>query len=81
VQKLFAVGVLIILAGLILIFAGSMGQGSASAGGVVFVGPFPIAFGAGPEGGDLALMSVVIGGVMVALLLIWGWRLAKMRTE
>ncbi|MDG7007646.1 MAG: DUF131 domain-containing protein [Nitrososphaerota archaeon] len=56
-----------------------MGQGNSSVGGVVFIGPFPIAFGSGPGGGYLALASVVIGGIMVILLLLWGWRLARTR--
>jgi uncharacterized membrane protein len=40
---------------------------------VVFIGPFPIVFGSGPGGGFLALVSVVIGGIMFALLLLWAW--------
>lgn len=78
-QRLLAVGLLVILGGFALVVAGSVGQGSSSAGGVVFIGPFPIAFGSGPDGGYLALASVVIGGVMMALLLLWGWRLLRIR--
>lgn len=78
-QKLLAAGLLVIIAGFALVVAGSLGEGNASMGGVVFIGPFPIVFGSGPGGGDLALLSVVIGGVMVALLLLWGWRLSRMR--
>jgi len=74
VQKLLVAGVLIILAGFGLILAGSAGQGSTSAGGVVFIGPIPIVFGSGPGGWVLALVSVVIAAVMVALFLLWGWR-------
>jgi len=73
------VGLLVIIAGFALVVAGSAGHGSLSAGGVVFIGPFPIAFGSGPGGATLALVSVVIGGVMMALLLLWGWRLLRMR--
>ncbi len=71
------VGLIIIFAGIGLILAGASGQGSASAGGVVFIGPFPIVFGSGPGGSSLALLSVVIGGVMIALLLLFGWRFAR----
>ncbi len=73
-QKLLTAGVLIILAGFALVLLGSTGQGNVSTGGVVFIGPFPIVFGSGPGGGWLALLSVVIGGVMVALLVLWGRR-------
>lgn len=74
-QRLLVAGVLIILAGFGLIAAGSAGQGSVSTGGAIFIGPFPIVFGSGPGGPTLELISVVIGGMMVALLLIWGRRL------
>lgn len=76
-QKLMALGLLIFLAGFGLLVFGEAGQGSVSTGGVVFIGPFPIVFGSGPGGWALALMSVMIGGVMVALFLIWGWRSSK----
>ncbi len=76
-QKLLGAGLVIILAGIGLVLAGAAGQGSASTGGVVFIGPFPIVFGSGPGGTSLALLSVVIGGVMLALLLFWGWRLSR----
>ena len=75
-RKLLTLGFLLIVAGFAVLFLGSTGQGSVSTGGVIFVGPFPIVFGSGPGGGELALLSVVIGGVMVALLLLWGWRAA-----
>lgn len=80
-KKLLVAGVLIVLAGLTLMVAGSEGQGSSSVGGVVFIGPFPIAFGSGPDGGYLALASVVIGGVMAALVLLWGWRFSRLKGD
>ncbi len=69
-------GILLLLVGLGLVAAGSASQGSVSTGGVVFIGPFPFVFGSGPAGWELALVSVVIGGVMLILLLLWGRRLA-----
>ena len=69
-------GLSVILFGFTLIIVGSVTQGSASAGGVIFIGPFPIVFGSGPNGSSLALVSVVIGGVMIALVILWGWRMA-----
>ena len=80
-QRLLTVGLLIILLGFALIIIGSAAQGSASTGGVVFIGPFPIVFGSGPNGSSLALVSVVIGGVMVALVTLWGWRLLGRKRE
>lgn len=52
-----------------LIIVGGTGQSSASFGGVVFLGPFPVAFGEGPGSGLLVLTAVVIGLLMVVSLL------------
>jgi uncharacterized protein (TIGR00304 family) len=54
-----------------ILLVSTAGEGQVSGGGVVFLGPFPIVFGAGPGGGLLALISLVIGAVMVGLLVLW----------
>jgi uncharacterized membrane protein len=54
---------------MVLVVAGSMGQASSSVGGFVLIGPFPIAFGSGQRGGELALLSVVLGCLMLVLTL------------
>ena len=66
-----------VLLGFGLIFVGSSTQAGASTGGAIFIGPFPIVFGSGPGGASLALLSVVIGVVMMVLVLIWGYRLVN----
>lgn len=73
--RLGDIGLLIFIAGFGILAAGISGQGSASFGGVVFIGPFPIAFGSGPGGPDLALASVLMGVAMLVLLLVWSMRL------
>ncbi len=78
-NKLLWLGIAALMAGMVLVVAGSAGQGNVSTGGVVFIGPFPLVFGSGPEGWQLALASVVIGGIMLALFLIWSWRFSKMK--
>ena len=80
-RRLAAIGLLIVLAGFGLIIAGSALQGAGSAGGVVFVGPFPFVFGSGPAGAQLGLISLVVGGVMVALMLLWGRRLFRQKGD
>lgn len=74
-HKLLAVGLIAIVVGLALLLVGAAGQGSVSAGGVIFIGPFPIVFGSGPSGSSLALLSIVIGAVMLVFVLLWGWRI------
>ena len=78
-QKLTVLGIIVILAGFAVLSVGALAGGNASVGGVVFIGPFPIVFGAGPSGWELALGSVVIGGVMVLLLFLWAWGLSRSR--
>ena len=78
--KLLLVGMAMILTGFGILIAGSATQGTMSAGGVVFIGPFPIAFGSGPGGWELALGSVVIGAVILALVVLLGWRLSRARS-
>jgi len=61
------------LVGFGLVLAGSAGQGNVSTGGVILIGPFPIAFGSGPSGLALVLVSTVIGGIIFSLLILWAW--------
>ena len=77
-QKLMIVGLLIVLFGFGLLVLGATGQGNSSVGGVVFIGPFPIVFGSGPGGSSLALVSVIIGAVMLILVVLWSrWALGR----
>ncbi len=78
-KNLLLLGIALVVVGLGVLAAGSAGQANVSAGGVIFIGPFPIAFGSGPSGWELALASVVIGAMMLALLLLWGWRFSRMK--
>jgi uncharacterized protein (TIGR00304 family) len=71
---LFAVGILVVLAGFALVAYGSMSQGSVSTGGFILIGPFPIVFGSGGNGPQLAILSVLVGIVMLVLLTLWARR-------
>lgn len=77
-DRLFRAGIIAIFVGLILVIAGLWG-GDVSTGGVIFIGPFPFVFGSGPQGAATSLVSVVVGGVMVVLLFLWGIRASKGR--
>jgi uncharacterized membrane protein len=78
-SRLLAGGLAIILVGMVLIVLGSASQGNGSTGGFVLIGPFPIVFGTGPGGGQLASLALALGLLMVALLLLLAWRLARAR--
>ncbi len=66
---LVALGLVLIVVGVVVVFvsAAASGGGSASAGVVIFIGPIPIVFGAGPDAGMLILVGVVLAVVMVGL--------------
>ena len=51
-----------VLIGMILMVAASMtqGQGAASGGAVILIGPIPIILGGGPESGWLILLGAAI---------------------
>ncbi|MDG6900277.1 MAG: DUF131 domain-containing protein [Nitrososphaerota archaeon] len=78
---MLAVGLLMVAVGFGMVFAAALGDGSASVGGAVFIGPFPIVFGSGSDGWPLALGSLLVGAVMVGLILIWGYHLAPKGEE
>lgn len=72
------VGFAIIVVGVVLVVLSSvLGGGSSSAGGVIFIGPFPIVFGVGPDATWLIVISLVIAVVMLVLVFVWirsGWK-------
>ena len=61
---LVIVGIIVVIASVLL------SGGSASFGGVIFIGPFPIVFGAGPDVAWLITIAIVIAVISVVLLLI-----------
>jgi uncharacterized membrane protein len=66
-SRLYAAGFLLIVIGIGIVVLGTLSSTSTSAslGGVVFIGPFPIVFGSGPGSGLLALTALIIAAVMV----------------
>jgi uncharacterized protein (TIGR00304 family) len=68
-NRLLVLGALLVASGIILVAFGAVGQGSVSAGGFILIGPFPIVFGTGSNGEELAFLSVLVGVLMLVLLL------------
>lgn len=69
---LFIFGFLTTLVGLILITVAATvsGGGSTSSGGIIFIGPIPIVFGAGPGASWLILFATVLAVLSVIAFLI-----------
>ncbi len=64
---LIGAGILLIMLGFVLIFAGLMSTGSegVQGGGVIMVGPIPIIFGSNRR------MAILAAALAVALMVLW----------
>jgi len=80
-NKAVPIGFLLIFAGMALVVFGSVGRADLSTGGFILIGPFPIVFGTGREGGQLALLSLISGLVIVLSLLFMAWRISSARHQ
>jgi len=68
---LFVVGFFILFLGvMILMIAAVLSGGSASFGAVVFIGPFPIVIGVGPEATWIILFAIVLAVLTIIILFI-----------
>jgi uncharacterized membrane protein len=63
--------------GVIVVAAIFFGGGSASVGAVIFIGPFPIVIGAGPDVTLIILLSVVLAVLSVVMFLIMNKRMGR----
>jgi uncharacterized membrane protein len=69
---LVIVGIAVILIATVL-YSG----GSASAGAVIFIGPFPIVIGAGPDATLIVLFSIIIAVLSVVVFLVMNRRVKR----
>ncbi len=69
--KLLLTGFLLIMIGFVALFLASLSSAEAKGGGafVIFIGPFPLAFGFGEYSSILILISVIIAAVMIVIML------------
>lgn len=73
VSALFVLGFSIVLLGIIILAVATfVSGGSASYGGVIFIGPIPIVFGAGPQASWLISWAIVLAALsIIVFLLMW----------
>jgi uncharacterized membrane protein len=69
---LVVVGIIVILISTVL-----CGGGSASAGAVIFIGPFPIVIGAGPDVTWIVLFSIILVVLSVVVFLVMNRKISK----
>jgi uncharacterized membrane protein len=72
-------GFVLVFIGIIVIFIAAVlfGGGSASAGAVIFIGPFPIVIGAGPDVTLIVLFSIILAVLSVVVFLVMNRRLRR----
>lgn len=76
---LLIVGVIIVFVGVavVLIAAVLYSGGSVSAGVIIFIGPFPIVIGAGPDATWIVLVSVILAVLSVIVFLVMNRRMRR----
>ena len=68
-------GIALVFVGImVLVVASLVSGGSGSVGGVIFIGPFPIVFGAGPSAGWLILIGIILAVLSIVLFLVMNRR-------
>ena len=72
-------GFLLVVIGIAVILIATVlyGGGSASAGAVIFIGPFPIVIGVGPDATWIVLFSVILTVLSVVVFLVMNRRLRR----
>ena len=66
------VGIIVILIAVVL-----YGSGSANVGAVIFIGPFPIVIGAGPDVTWIVLFSIIIAVLSIVVFLVMNRRIRR----
>jgi len=76
---LLLLGVVFVFVGITIVLAAAMiyGGGSASFGAVVFIGPFPIVIGAGPNTALLVLFGIILAVLSVITFLLMSRRIKR----
>jgi len=76
---LLIAGFVLVFVGMAIIFVATVlySGGSASAGAVIFIGPFPIVIGAGPDVTWIVLFSIIIAVLSVVVFLVMNRRMRR----
>ena len=78
VLVLFMLGLFIVLLGIVILAVATLASGgSVSYGGIIFIGPIPIVFGAGPQATWLILFAIMIAALSIIVFLLTRKRMNK----
>jgi uncharacterized membrane protein len=75
-------GFVLVFVGIIVILVAAVlyGGGSASAGAVIFIGPFPIVIGAGPDVTLIVLFSIILAVLSVVVFLVMNRKIRRLES-
>ncbi len=68
--KFMFLGLLLVAFGTVIVILAATGGDSASFGGVVFIGPFPIVIGLGPDWNLLVAAGIILAALSIAAFVI-----------
>jgi len=63
-------GIALVFVGVAVLVVAAVLGGSGSVTGVIFIGPIPIVFGAGPDSAWLILISLIVAALSIALFVL-----------
>ncbi len=64
-------GFTLVIVGIVVVFLGiALSGGTSSFSGVIFIGPFPIVIGAGPDAAFLIIVALVISALSIAVFVL-----------
>lgn len=75
--KLIILGIAFVFAGIVVVVVASAALGSGSFGAVIFIGPFPIVFGSGPNAAWLILVGIILSVISIIIFVVLNRRLGK----
>ena len=69
---LLLAGFVLVVIGVVVIFVATVlsGSGSISGGAVIFIGPFPIVIGVGPDAAWLVLFSIILAVLSILVFFV-----------
>ena len=76
---LLILGFVLVVVGIAVILIATVlyGGGSASAGAVIFIGPFPIVIGAGPDVTWIVFFSIILAVLSIVVFLVMNRRIRR----
>jgi uncharacterized membrane protein len=70
-------GFVLVFVGIIVVLVAAVlyGGGSANFGGIIFIGPFPIVIGAGPDATLMVLFGIILAVLSVIMFIVMSRRI------